>query len=389
MKESEGKIVFLGEEMSCRIPEGGVGFFDSGLGGLTVLSSCLKHLCGIPVYYYGDNARAPYGNLPESTIRAYTEEAFRQFASLRARAAVIACNTATAACADFLRQEYPFPVVGAEPAVRSAAVPGGLIFVLVTCATAQSARFSALCERVEREFPHARLCVCPSAGLAEAVEKHLTEGKSFPLSGLLPPGRPDAVVLGCTHYVFLKEEIRRFYGCPVYDGNEGIARELSRVLSSDVSAPPVCDSSFRMRAPAGETPLAFAPSGEVWSSQNSGGEGAGGRTDFGNPLLTPSPLLTTDCLIFGKKRPDDLSADEKNVKAGGGAGIFFVGKGRFSMPDRIQGNCLGENIRSCLFRKNGQKSPQNEGFFEVFFLGSGKKLNKIVYKQMFVKENRR
>lgn len=388
MKESEGKIVFLGEEMSCRIPEGGVGFFDSGLGGLTVLSSCLKHLCGIPVYYYGDNARAPYGNLPEATIRAYTEEAFRQFASLRARAAVIACNTATAVCADFLRRQYPFPVVGAEPAVRSAAVPGGLIFVLVTCATAQSARFSALCERVEREFPHARLCVCPSAGLAEAVEKHLTEGKSFPLSGLLPPGRPDAVVLGCTHYVFLREEIRRFYGCPVYDGNEGIARELSRVLSSDVSAPPVCDSSFRMRAPAGETPLAFAPSGEVWSSQNSGGEGAGGRTDFGNPLLTPSPLLTTDCLIFGKKCPDDRSADEKTGKAEEEAGKFFGGEGRSSMSENTLENFAGKNIRSRLFWKNGQKSPPNEGFFGIFFLGSGKNLNKTVCKQMFVKENR-
>ena len=388
MKESEGKIVFLGEEMSCRIPEGGVGFFDSGLGGLTVLSSCLKHLCGIPVYYYGDNARAPYGNLPESTIRAYTEEAFRQFASLRARAAVIACNTATAVCADFLRQEYPFPVVGAEPAVRSAAVPGGLIFVLVTCATAQSARFSALCERVEREFPHARLCVCPSGGVGEAVEKHLPEGKSFPLAGPLPPGRPDAVVLGCTHYVFLREEIRRFYGCPVYDGNEGIARELSRVLSSDVSVPPACAPFFRMRAPARETSLAFVPSDKVISPQDSGGERAGGRTDFGNPLLTPSPLLTTDCLIFGKKCPDDRSADEKTGKAGEEAGKFFGEEGRSSMSENTLENFAGKNIRSRLFWKNGQKSPPNEGFFGIFFLGSGKKLNKIVYKQMFVKENR-
>lgn len=97
------------------IPEGGIGFFDSGLGGLTVLSACLDGL-GLPVCYYGDNARAPYGGLPEEKILAYAEEAFDAFSALRVRAAVIACNTVTAVCADRLREKYPFPVVGAEPA---------------------------------------------------------------------------------------------------------------------------------------------------------------------------------------------------------------------------------------------------------------------------------
>lgn len=76
-----------------RLPEGGIGFFDSGLGGLTVLDACAKRLQGIPIYYYGDNSRAPYGNLPPEKIRDYAAEAFDVFASLKARAAVIACNT--------------------------------------------------------------------------------------------------------------------------------------------------------------------------------------------------------------------------------------------------------------------------------------------------------
>lgn len=98
-----------------RLPEGGIGFFDSGLGGLTVLDACAKRLQGIPIYYYGDNSRAPYGNLSAEKIRDYAAEAFDVFASLKVRAAVIACNTVTAVCADAFRKNIPFPSSARNP----------------------------------------------------------------------------------------------------------------------------------------------------------------------------------------------------------------------------------------------------------------------------------
>ena len=299
------------------IPSGGIGFFDSGVGGLTVLSACLEKLSasGVfrPVLYYGDNARAPYGGREEGEIAAFAEEAFSLFDDLRVSAAVIACNTVTAVCAERLRRKYPFPVVGAEPAVRPAARAGGEIFVLVTPATAKSARLLSLCARSEGEFPSARLRIFPCPGLAGAVEEYISSDTPVPLSSLLPPGSPSAVVLGCTHYVFLKKEIAAFYGCPAFDGNDGIARELCRAIG------------FSRKPPPPTTAARF----------------------FGVAPTTADPA-----------------------------------------PANSTCNSLSKNKRSRFFSKTGQKGDKKRGFSEIFFLGSGKNLNKRAYEQMFFRQNR-
>ncbi|MFR1983061.1 MAG: glutamate racemase [Christensenellaceae bacterium] len=212
------------------LPGGGVGFFDSGIGGLTVLKSCLNVCGGLPVYYYGDNKRAPYGNLPPETIREYAREAFGLFGKLRVIAAVIACNTVTAVCADEFRKSFPFPVIGAEPAVFPAAKKGGRIFILATRERLR-AKISRLCLRAMEKYPQAELCAYACDGLAGAVEKHLFSGEGYDFASFFPKGKPDAVVLGCTHYIFLKEKAEIFYGCPVYDGNEGISRRLADILA--------------------------------------------------------------------------------------------------------------------------------------------------------------
>lgn len=322
------------------IPEGGIGFFDSGLGGLTVLSACLDGL-GLPVCYYGDNARAPYGGLPEEKILAYAEEAFDAFSALRVRAAVIACNTVTAVCADRLREKYPFPVVGAEPAVRVAARRGGRIFVLVTPATAQSGRFLSLCGRVGREFPAASISVCPCPELAGWVERSVRTGEKIPLPSLLPSGKPDAVVLGCTHYVFLREEIGALYGCPVFDGNEGIARELFRVLSSRRA----CGRPLAATRPSRPPLLTTAAAGKGLSE----GEADG----FSRKAAEREEL----CFRFGEK----------------------TGKGEGEKE---------KNIRSRIFCEIGQKRGKKGDFSEIFFLGSGKTVNKSAYEQMFAGKKR-
>ena len=184
------------------IPKGGIAFFDSGIGGLTVLSTCRKRI-NSPFYYYGDNQRAPYGNLPKEKIREYVLEAFDNFAYLDARAVVIACNTVTALLIDELREKYPFPIIGAEPAIIPAIKKGGEIFVLTTRRTYESERFHALCAKAAKLNPN--VCISPYAcdGLAGAIEESLFNPRATYFNHF-PQGRPTCVVLGCTHVFAVK-----------------------------------------------------------------------------------------------------------------------------------------------------------------------------------------
>lgn len=208
---------------------GGVGFFDSGIGGLTVLAECRKYINDEIFYYYGDNDHAPYGNLSFSEIEKLVFSAFDTFARLNVKAVVIACNTATAVCVEKLRRIYPFPIVGAEPAILPAMKKGGLTYVLTTRATYNSARFQNLCARICRRFPKSTLQAYPCDGLAGEIEKHLCDS-NYDYTPCLPKGTPDTVVLGCTHYIYLKEQIRRFYRSEVVDGNQGMANRLITLL---------------------------------------------------------------------------------------------------------------------------------------------------------------
>jgi len=203
--------------------------FDSGIGGLTVLAECRKLLKSENFVYYGDNIHAPYGNKSVGEIRRLVFEVFDKLSNLPIKAAVLGCNTATALCAETLREKYPFPVVGAEPAVLPAARNGGEVLVLSTAATAQSPRFLSLVERAKSLYPQSRVRVEPCKELAGAIERRLLD-PSFDCTPYLPNVRPSSVVLGCTHYIFVKEQIQAFYGVPVYDGNAGIASRLQVVL---------------------------------------------------------------------------------------------------------------------------------------------------------------
>ena len=207
---------------------GSIVFFDSGVGGLTLLRECARCMPGENFVYFGDNENAPYGNRPVCEIRALAARAFKMFARMPVRAAVIACNTVTALCADGLRTAYPFPVVGVEPAVRPAAERGGKVLLLATRATLSSERvrrlIAANAERAEI------IPFCPPR-LAGEIEKNIFFLSSVRLEEHLPRGRFDSVVLGCTHYIYLRSRIADFYGCPVLDGNTGTADHLAKILN--------------------------------------------------------------------------------------------------------------------------------------------------------------
>ncbi len=217
--------------------KGGIAFFDSGIGGLTVLAECRRLMPKGIFYYYGDNGRAPYGNLPPEKIKRYVFAAFEKFKKWKVKAVVIACNTATAVCVEELRKKYAFPIVGIEPAVRPAAARGGEVFVLSTRATYESRRFITLCQRTQREFPRARICAFACDGLAGEIERNLGR-REVDFTVFLPRGSPRTVVLGCTHYSYISEQIRRFYGCEVVDGNKGLALRLEEIVRGEEKTRP-------------------------------------------------------------------------------------------------------------------------------------------------------
>jgi len=215
-----------------------VGFFDSGLGGISVLRAARKLLPCEDYLYYGDSANAPYGTKTPEEILALSDAVVQKLLSREAKAIVVACNTATGEAVDTLRKTYPqVPFIGVEPAVKPAvtAHPGQRILVLATPQCLQSRRVRSLLERFSDE---ASPIPVPCEGLMEFVERGEFSGVGLDafLQQLLAPyleETPAAAVLGCTHYPFLSEALRRnLPPCTeLIDGNGGIAARLRQILT--------------------------------------------------------------------------------------------------------------------------------------------------------------
>lgn len=207
-----------------------IGVFDSGIGGLTVLKEIDALIGGATLYYYGDNLNAPYGGKSEEEILSLSRPAFDEFLSLGVSAAVVACNTVTAVCIKALRALYPYKIIGMEPAVLPAVRAYGGAVVLCTRATAQSQRFKSL--------------LCRAGGVVSAyvpqklagdIEAHDTDLNGVRLfNHFYPPffKKFPCAVLGCTHYVLLKNRISEYLSLPVIDGNHGTALHLVNVLTT-------------------------------------------------------------------------------------------------------------------------------------------------------------
>lgn len=216
-----------------------IAVFDSGVGGISVLRHLLKALPGERFVYFGDSANAPYGSRPTGEVRALTLAAVETLLSeYPLKALVIACNTATAAAVKDVRAAHPeLIVVGIEPALKVAAdhFPGGRVGVLATEVTLREEKFDTLLHRFDENVTIYKI---PAPGLVELVEKGMVDTPQTEalLKKVLKPylGRLDAVVLGCTHYPFVKNAIRRVLGPSVVllDGGEGTARETRRRLEA-------------------------------------------------------------------------------------------------------------------------------------------------------------
>lgn len=197
-----------------------IGLFDSGVGGLSVLKACKRELPTAEYLYLDDHAHLPYGTKTQSEIIDIAEKNINLLFSANCDAVAIACNTATAAAADYLRRRYPDRIIlGLEPAVKPAlAACRGKVLLLATPATAQMKRYpERVIMGVEPNLAADIECLYPDSDeLKKLTERTLAKYSDY-----------SAVVTGCSHYAHLIP----FITCPVFDGAEGVARRLKTLLS--------------------------------------------------------------------------------------------------------------------------------------------------------------
>ncbi|HKQ30153.1 MAG TPA: glutamate racemase [Burkholderiales bacterium] len=216
-----------------------IGVFDSGVGGLSVLHAIRRELPGEDLLYIADSAHVPYGDKPATFIERRSFAIVEFLRDTGAKAIVVACNTATSAAVTALRERFSFPIVGMEPAVKPALAHtrSGVVGVLATAGTASSDKFAALLARVGNGTD---VLVQPCPGFVETVERGELAGDAVyalverTIAPLLQRGA-DVLVLGCTHYPFLRALIEQIAGpaVTVVDPSPAIARELRRRLADN------------------------------------------------------------------------------------------------------------------------------------------------------------
>lgn len=216
---------------------GSIGVFDSGLGGLSVLRVLREVLPYESFIYLGDGKRCPYGERSREEILRFTEEAVERLLAEGCKMVVLACNTATAVAIKQLRERYPdIPFVGLEPAVKPAALTSqsGVVGVVATRRSLEGEHFRTTAAKYADRV---RIVTSVGEGFVEAVER---DEEALPateelvrraIEPLLREGA-DRIVLGCTHYPFLRKTIERVVGdgVEIMDSSEAVARRVAALL---------------------------------------------------------------------------------------------------------------------------------------------------------------
>ena len=221
--------------------DGPIGVFDSGLGGLSVWRHLHATMPHEDFIYVADNANVPYGDKSEQWIRERMMRLTQWFLAQGCKAIVWACNTATAAGATYLREQYPDVFfVGLEPAIKPAVqlTQNHKIAMLATRRTVDSAKYQALVKRTISADSPVQLRSVACVGWAEAIDSGRMDDAAWQklLVRYLTPVREfgaDVVVLGCTHYPFIADDIRAYLGEQVIllDSGAPVARYAQSVLT--------------------------------------------------------------------------------------------------------------------------------------------------------------
>jgi glutamate racemase len=215
-----------------------IGIFDSGIGGLSVLKHIRLLLPSEHLIYVSDRAHLPYGDKDTDFILERSRVITQFLMSKGVKAVVIACNTATAASVKVLRETYQLPIIGMEPGVKPAIMQSqsGMVGVLATQGTLNSHKFKTL---LNDHAEGSEVIICPCDGWVEAIEKNGHDHRitrqivSQQLQPILDRG-VDTLVLGCTHYPFVKNMIADEAGpeISIIDTGPAVAKQLARQLSA-------------------------------------------------------------------------------------------------------------------------------------------------------------
>ena len=213
-----------------------IAFFDSGMGGLSVMHQAMKALPQEQFVFYADEDNVPYGTKTKEQVKHYVEEAFDFLMTQDVKAIVTACNTATSVAVTEMRRRYDIPIIGMEPAAKKALDLDGEHRVLVTATpiTVSGQKMELLIEKVDKDHLVDRLALPELVTFAErqefqspAVTAYLQEQfAAYDFTAY------SALVLGCTHFNYFKDTMRQILPAHIrfVDGNEGTVNELIRRL---------------------------------------------------------------------------------------------------------------------------------------------------------------
>ena len=218
-----------------------IGVFDSGLGGLSVVRQIVADMPHERVLYFGDSANAPYGTKTPEQVRALSFAVAERLIGQGAKAIVVACNTATSAAIEDLRETCNIPIIGMEPALKLACEREGgqrqRVIVAATELTLRERKFAKLMKRFDAEHT---IFKEPCPDLVQIVESGRLNDHDLVMKALRSHfdrydlETIDSVVLGCTHFVFYHDYFRELLpnSAAIIDGNEGTVHHLSLVLES-------------------------------------------------------------------------------------------------------------------------------------------------------------
>lgn len=222
-----------------------IGIFDSGIGGLSVFREIRKLLPEQSYIYYSDSAHCPYGDKSKEYIIDRARSITRRLMGMGAEIVVVACNTATAAAISTLRKEFPIKFIGMEPAIKPAAAltKTGVVGVLATAGTLKAEKYLDTREKWAQSITVVEHI---GEGFVELVEKGQTSGaeaEAVVQNSLVPllEAGADTIVLGCTHYPFLADTIKKVAAAHGADGNSfhlidpapAVARHLLEVMEAE------------------------------------------------------------------------------------------------------------------------------------------------------------
>lgn len=219
-----------------------IGFFDSGLGGLTVIPNLLENLPNERVIYFGDTARTPYGSKAVSTIKQYATQIADFLVSKDVKMLVIACNTISATCLEDLRVRFPqIPILGIiSPAARKVAAictPENNIGIIATKVTTASGAYR---ERIRDFNPELRVFDKATPAFVPLIEEGIIENEIMDLTihyymdDFIRENSIDTMVLGCTHYPLIRKNIEKIYpGLNIINPSYEIIGRVRQILEND------------------------------------------------------------------------------------------------------------------------------------------------------------